>query len=332
MKNKSLFKGLVLIASLLFCISSVTANTNEVTVIVRKIKARSKDAGNGKMDFYVKVRINRANWQKSKVKEGNNISPGWTYRGAIGSTTRVPVTVEVWDEDGFGAGGGDDPVDVSKYSTKAIHVHLDTRTQKVYDEKNKYIGRFGKDITFTGDSYRKSIRKGSNLETGQVVLRFEARVNTKKTMTLSINNLYAKSKDACGQMNFYAKTTISRGRTRTTAQKEGNRIRPNWRHSEKVSPSALTSVKVEIMDYDRGIRCGGGDDKVDVNPERNKTALLFYVDPTSKIIYRDRQKRKRVGRVGQNMTFEGYTTRTTGVLEGGDNIETGKVTLRIDLR
>jgi hypothetical protein len=88
-------------------------------------------------------------------------------------------------------------------------------------------------------------------------------------VTITINNLVARSTDACnGKMDFYAKVYIGH-ELKTFPVREGNRLFDlNWQFSAMVDLDTANTL-IEIWDEDDAI-CGGGDDEVTVKGDLSK--------------------------------------------------------------
>lgn len=309
--------------------TSAFANTAEISLTIKSLKAKSTDACNEKMDFYAITSIDNKRKKRTRVKEGNFIKPLWKNKEKVSASGRKKIFIEIMDEDDTFCGGGDDVVDVSPLAENKLLLYIDMKTLKIYNSKNRPVGSAGRDITLSGSSYRRTPMPGGNIETGSITFR----VNIKKygssaqKLTLTVASLQAKSKDSCNEkMDFYAKLKIGNNRTYKTSIKEGNYIRPNWRNSATIT--GKTRVLVEIWDEDDSF-CGGGDDKVDVNPNRDNF-LYLYVDPVSRNIYRDKNYRVKIGRIGETITMEGNTYSESIGSEA--NIERGKIKFKFDLR
>lgn len=340
MKNYSKFQTRALFSSkkihsfllVLICIffwTNAYANKAEITLTIKRLQAKSTDSCNEKMDFYAKTSIDNKSKKQTAVKEGNNISPNWKNRQSVSATGRKRILIEIMDEDDTFCGGGDDIVDVSPLGEDKLLLYVDVTTNKIYNSQNKEVGRVGRDLTFSGSSYRNTPRSGGNVETGSITLRVDVKKSggSSKKLTLTIESLAAKTTDACNKkMDFYAKTKIGNNKTRKTAIKEGNFIKPNWKNTATIS--GKTRVVVEIWDEDDAL-CGGGDDKVDVNPSKDNF-LYLYVDPVKRKVYKDKNFRSEVGSIGQLISMEGGTYNESN--GSGPNFERGKIKFRIDLR
>jgi hypothetical protein len=89
----------------------------KVTVTIKSLKALSSDAC-GYMDFFAKIHIG-AQVKSFPVREGNDLKNlNWQYI-AFTRADKVTITVEIWDDDDFACGGGDDRVNVELTSNKA---------------------------------------------------------------------------------------------------------------------------------------------------------------------------------------------------------------------
>jgi len=71
----------------------------------------------GKTDFYAKVTIDGEEFRSRVIENDNEIKPFWQFRKDFDpSRTEIPITIQIWDSDGFGR-GGDDHIDIN--STRA---------------------------------------------------------------------------------------------------------------------------------------------------------------------------------------------------------------------
>ena len=88
----------------------------KVTVTIKSLLAKSSDAC-GNMDFFAKIYIG-SHVKSFPVREGNNLTNlNWQYT-AFTTADEITFSVEIWDDDDFACGGGDDRVNVEGTSNK----------------------------------------------------------------------------------------------------------------------------------------------------------------------------------------------------------------------
>lgn len=143
---------------------------------------------------------------------------------------------------------------------------------------------------------------------------------------LNIKRLIAKTEDACGGMDFYGQMVID-GKTLDLDVMTGNDIRPNWKLTALWNKSEPIEIMIALRDKDDGIRCGGGDDKVDINPqigsdsEERAFNLYLLVHPNGDIFQKNKdgsrgriigQTRFNITEDDATITMEGDVTNQTG--------------------
>ena len=144
--------------ALLLSITSFTprvktkAESVKVSVRIDRLKAISKDACNGKMDFKGKITI--LNKSKSfAVMEGNNIRPGWKLEHLFKKFSKdFLIKIEIWDDDDALCGGGDDVVIVDPEGAQRITLTQSTAasvTKTTTLIGKKISGKEQAEITFT---------------------------------------------------------------------------------------------------------------------------------------------------------------------------------------
>ncbi len=211
--------------------------------------------------------------------------------------------------------------------------------RSVYEIKGKYVdipkGRAsGKgELTLRGDWW--------NLGRTAVVGGFGGSTWRKnRDLEVNIQRLEAISPDACGSMDFFGYTTIGADR-KNYGVSEGNDIRPNWKHRAKWEYDRYGMVNISIvLKDDDDFGCGGGDDKVDINPQPgsddNIRALgLFLAIDSQGHIYQkklDGTRGDKIGRVGQAIEMRGNSCSTAwnDPSSGNSDEECAKITFKID--
>jgi hypothetical protein len=122
--------------------SNIYAESVKVVVTIDRLKAISKDACNGQMDFKGKITI----LSKSKnfdVMEGNDIRPGWKHEHLFKKfSDDFVIKIEIWDDDDAMCGGGDDVVIVDPGGAQRI-----TITQSTAASASKTTAFVGKKIS-----------------------------------------------------------------------------------------------------------------------------------------------------------------------------------------
>ena len=122
----------------------------KVTVRIDRLKAVSKDACNGLMDFKGKITIYNT-VKNFPVMEGNDIRPGWEFT-TTSIQKRINIKIEIWDDDDAICGGGDDAVIVSPTGSQSVSVSLnpaDLGTKTTTLVGKKVSGKEQGEITFT---------------------------------------------------------------------------------------------------------------------------------------------------------------------------------------
>lgn len=165
--------------------------------------------------------------------------------------------------------------------------------------------RFGtlSDHAAVAANFNWKIKTGSDL----------APLQQDKQLTVTVNRLKAWSKDSCNQfMDFYGHMSINDGQEvkRSFKVYEANEISPNWQLSKRIKGGVRTArVWIKIRDDD-DVACGGGDDDVDINPDRRQKALRLAVNlQNGEIRAYDRDWRrlgKVVGRIGSPVELRGF--------------------------
>jgi len=128
------------------------AQNVKVSVRIDRLKAISKDACNGKMDFKGKITI--LNSSKSfEVLEGNDIRPGWKHDNFFKKFSKdFLIKIEIWDDDDALCGGGDDVVIVDPGGAQRITITQSTAasvTETTTLIGKKISGKEQGEITFT---------------------------------------------------------------------------------------------------------------------------------------------------------------------------------------
>jgi hypothetical protein len=99
-----------------FAIQAQELKPAKVTVTIKSLKAKSSDAC-GEMDFFAKIYIG-GGVKSFQVREGNNVTDlNWQYT-SLTLADKITFSVEIWDDDDFACGGGDDRVNVDGTSNK----------------------------------------------------------------------------------------------------------------------------------------------------------------------------------------------------------------------
>lgn len=145
-------------------------------------------------------------------------------------------------------------------------------------------------------------------------------------LTVDIKRLVAKTKDACGGMDFYGRVQI-KNHPRDFGVVTGNDIRPPWRFTSPWNESTPIEIMIALKDKDDGIRCGGGDDKVDINPQTGSDSdeqafnlyLIVHANGDIFLKNKDGSRGRIVGQARLN-TMDGDKTIT---MEGDITNETG---------
>jgi hypothetical protein len=107
-------------------------------------------------------------------------------------------------------------------------------------------------------------------------------------------------------MEFFGSIILG-GRTTRFTVHEGNDISPRWGSHRIIGDAGTVDAIITIRDDD-DIVCGGGDDQVDVNPERSQQAVRVRLDISSKqVVLLDKQMNpmRVVGGVGEPITMTG---------------------------
>ena len=106
-----------------------------------------------------------------------------------------------------------------------------------------------------------------------MITPFAVQAQKPAKVTITINSLFAKSSDACGKMDFFAKIYIGE-KVKSFPVREGNNLTNlNWQFTA-FTPADKITFSVEIWDDD-DFACGGGDDRVNVDGTSNKITKTF---------------------------------------------------------
>lgn len=297
-----------------------------VTAIVTRLRATSVDSCNERMDFYGFMKLHDGSSRRFGVREGNDIAPDWRVSQTVGAGRReIDLQITIADEDDALCGGGDDAVDVNPDAVQTgLKVRIDLLTSEIWLLSRS--GRRTERIGFVDQPIEVSGSIGA--ETARMVFIVNSRnlppppltdIDVDREVTATINRVRATSSDSCnGKMDFYSRVGFIGGASRSFGVIEGNDIRPrNWRVTNTAEAGRRTvALSFDISDDDDAF-CGGGDDAVDINPDRLQTRLNVLVDlRTSEITLRDRNGRPsdRLGYLGRAIEVEGTSGAETGIM------------------
>jgi hypothetical protein len=151
----------------------------KVSVTLQRIRAlaSSEEGLCGTLDWYAKVWINGQEFNNEDSPsqdelEGNaDISPDWEFSKEVDVATldqsdgvaKVPVKIEVWDEDGFLC-LGDDQYDASPTASKAIEFSVGVAPCRVFMGGDDGSGCEGSIISSGTESDRAEVTFGVNVE------------------------------------------------------------------------------------------------------------------------------------------------------------------------
>ncbi|MCB0628510.1 MAG: RICIN domain-containing protein [Saprospiraceae bacterium] len=186
---------------------------------------------------------------------------------------------------------------------------------------NEFGGRREREYTLTGQWV--DVPKGTTTGTGELSFQGSSKVLRKlngrgfgatrlvrqRYLHVEVKHLTAKTEDACGEMDFYGRIRIG-DQNQQLGVVTGNDIAPNWRVTGRWTRSEPIAVVISIRDKDDGIRCGGEDDKVDINPQHGSDSeerafdLYLEVHPNGTIfqLNKDGSRGSLIGNARFNIT------------------------------
>lgn len=117
---------------------TVVPMARTATLRILRLRATSRDACNGRMDFFATVKVvgETTVERRMPITEGNDIRPDFAVSAPLApDATNVRVFITVKDEDDWLCGGGDDVVDVNPSTIVADFEFLaDLATWIIWDE------------------------------------------------------------------------------------------------------------------------------------------------------------------------------------------------------
>lgn len=191
----------------------------------------------------------------------------------------------------------------------------------------KYFGQ----ATYEGDWF--ILKKVSSTGSAYGQSKLPTILHKERMGSLSVRRIEALSEDACGEMDFYGNISSTSGVTELRTQESNDLIfsRSNlfthdfrWVANESVD----YEIKIVLKDWDGSAFCGGGNDYVDINPERGDTddladaylELLVNVDGT--IRRKVGSRTVRIGQIGEDITIQGDCSES--------GLECARVTFRVN--
>lgn len=195
-----------------------------------------------------------------------------------------------------------------------------------FNQSEKYFGQatyegdwfFLKKVSSTGSSFGKS--------------KLPNKLHKERMGILSVSRIEALSDDACGEMNFYGDISSQSGLTELRISESNVRSfnrRNRFSHKFRwvADKEVFYKIKILLKDWDNSVRCGGGDDYVDINPERGDAddladaylELMVNVDGT--ILQKVGRTAVRLGRVDEDISIQGDC--------GNGGLECAKITFRV---
>jgi len=196
-----------------------------------------------------------------------------------------------------------------------------------FNQTAKYFGQ----ATYEGDWFMLKQKSATGTNFGKSKL--PKTLHKQRMGVLSVSRIEALSKDACGEMNFKGNISSNSGldELRVGESNVINFSRGNhWKHRYRwvADKSTIYHLKITLKDWDQSHLCGGGDDYVDINPERGRpddladVYLELMVTVDGFIHQKIGRTRVQLGRIGENITIQGDC--------GNSGLECAKITFRVD--